>query len=83
MDGEMVQYARRVSAFQLKRLEPGTIVKQVDNRYGIVNTFRLVKFGNQKRLQSLENGIVFWAIKDTPFYKYYVEGGGRSEITGN
>lgn len=73
MDGMNAQTVRRLAAHQVKRLDLGTFVSIYDEGNNVITKCRLVQYGKQKRLQSLERLNLYFAIKDNPNHCYLVE----------
>ena len=73
MDGLNTQVMKRLLAHQVKRLELGTFVSIYDEGNGIVTRCRLVQYGKEKRLQSLDRLNLYFRIKDDPRHVYLVE----------
>lgn len=73
MDGLNAQTMRRLLAHQVKRLEPGTFVSIYDEGNNMITRCRLVQYGREKRLQSLDRLNLYFRIKDDPRHVYLVE----------
>ena len=74
MDGTNVQTMKRLTPFQVKRLNLGSIVSIYDEESGDITECRLIKYGSEKRLQSLDRLHLYFRIKDNPGLVYLVEG---------
>lgn len=73
MDGLNTQVMKRLLAHQVKRLEPGTFVSIYDEGNNVITRCRLVQYGREKRLQSLDRLNLYFRIKDDPKHCYLVE----------
>lgn len=74
MDGSNIRNVIRLKAHQVKRLDIGTTVIMQDSWTGICSRYRLIQYGREKRLQSLERPNVYVRIKDIPGNIYCIEG---------
>ena len=73
MDGANMQTVRKLKSHQVKRLEPGTFVSIYDEGNNVITRCRLVMYGREKRLQSLDRLNLYFRIKDDPRHVYLVE----------
>ena len=67
------QTMKRLVAHQVKKLQLGSIVIIYDEGHNMVTKCRLVQYGKEKRLQSLERLNLYFRIKDNPGHSYLVE----------
>ena len=73
MDGTMSQNTRRLSASQVKRLEPGTFVEICDLENGMAERCRVVQYGREKRLQSMRRDNVYFRIREMTGHVFCIE----------
>lgn len=74
MDGSNIRHTTILKAHQVKRLDVGTIVIMQDAWTGVCTRYRLIQYGRERRLQSLERPSVYVRIKNIPGNIYCVEG---------
>ncbi len=73
MDGMNVQNMKRLVAHQVKKLPAGSLVDIFDEGNNVTTRCRLVQYGKEKRLQSLERLNLYFRIKDNPGHAYLID----------
>ena len=73
MDGMNIRATKRIKGYQIRNLDPGTVVLVHDYLKGITQTCRVIQFGRGIRLQNIETPFTYISPVTVPWIVYYVE----------